>query len=88
VNHETTAERAEDLNQRLIIKDLKSQIERMKRTEKLLQAGLSIAEDHIGKLDRKLSKTHAALERITRECDGLNKGPVAVMIAQEALKSN
>lgn len=34
-----------------------------------------------------LERFQAALEQIVRECDAMNKGPVAVAIAREALKS-
>jgi len=48
----------------------------------------NMAEDRSADLERRLFKAHAALEQITRECDGLNKGPVAVQIALEALESS
>jgi hypothetical protein len=35
---------------------------------------------------RENERLRAALERITRECNKLNGGPVAVLLASEALK--
>jgi chromosome segregation ATPase len=37
-------------------------------------------------LVERVSELEGALEEITRECDALNKGPVAVNIAREALE--
>jgi hypothetical protein len=42
-------------------------------------------DEAIQNRDEYIAKLRAALERITRECDALNKGPVAVAIAREAL---
>jgi len=68
-----------------LIMDLKDQIERMKLVIRESRLTRNIAEDRSADLERRLSKAYAALEQITRECDGLNKGPVAVQIALEAL---
>jgi hypothetical protein len=44
------------------------------------------AAKRIAKLVERVSELEGALEEITRECDALNKGPVAVNIARAALE--
>ena len=39
----------------------------------------------VERLEDEVKRLRAALEQVTRECDALNKGPVAVAIARKAL---
>jgi hypothetical protein len=42
-------------------------------------------ESMVAPLQAEIGRLRAALEHITRACDALHKGPVAVAIAREAL---
>jgi hypothetical protein len=46
------------------------------------------SEQQRAKLVKRVSVLEGALEEITRECDALNKGPVAVKIARAALRTS
>ena len=51
------------------------------------QEYMADAADEIERLLDEVAVLRAALEHISRECDALNKGPVAVHIARAALEA-